>query len=188
MILGEGLVLRPPLRSDRPRWLELLHESENLRLGTPVFVTLPTTVEELDPRVAEGTVRFAAQEPGTLAIARAEDPAYFLGTIAWRLDAPPALRVCDIGYAVHADCRRQGVGARAIRTMTRWLTADADGPGMARVQLDHSVENPASCRVALAAGFEREGVRRAFLPLPDPDAPGRERRHDVCLHGYVAGR
>ena len=42
---------------------------------------------------------------------------------------------------------------------------------MARVQLDHSVENIASCRVALAAGFEIEGVRRGFLPLRDPTAP-----------------
>jgi RimJ/RimL family protein N-acetyltransferase len=58
---------------------------------------------------------------------------------------------------------------------------------MARVQLDHSVENVASCRVALAAGFEREGMRRAYLPLRDPESPTGVRRHDVCLHGYVAG-
>jgi RimJ/RimL family protein N-acetyltransferase len=187
VILGEGLALRPPTSGDRQRWLELLHEPHNLDLGTPVFVTLPTTVEELDPRVSEASVRFAAREPGTFSVAWAQDPAYFLGTIAWRQDAPPPLRVCDIGYAVHPDARRQGVGSRAIRLLTRWLTAEADGPGMARVQLDHSVENEASCRVALAAGFAREGVRRAFLPLRDPDAPGGVRRHDVCLHGFVAG-
>jgi RimJ/RimL family protein N-acetyltransferase len=187
MILGEGLTLRPPTSGDRKRWLELLHESDNLRFGTPVFITLPTTVEELDARVAEGAVRFAAREPGTFSIAPAEDPSYFLGTIAWRQDAPAPLQVCEIGYAVHPDSRRQGVGARAIRVLTRWLTADDDGPGMARVQLDHSVENLASCRVALAAGFEREGLRRAFLPLPDPAAPDGVRRHDVCLHGFVAG-
>ncbi len=56
---------------------------------------------------------------------------------------------------------------------------------MARVQLDHSVENPASCAVAEAAGFAQEGVRRGFLPLRDPDAPFGVRRHDVCLHGYL---
>ena len=57
---------------------------------------------------------------------------------------------------------------------------------MVRVQLDHSVENVASCRVALAAGLEIEGVRRGFLPLRDPAAPDGVRRHDVCLHGVVA--
>ena len=187
MIVGEGLVLRPPSTGDRRRWLELLHEPDNLRLGTPVFVTLPTTVEGLDERVAEAAARFADREPGTFTIAPAEDPSYFLGTIAWRRDAPPPLKVCEIGYADHPDSRRQGIGARAIRTLTRWLTADEHGPGLARVQLDHSVENVASCRVALAAGFEREGLRRAFLPLPDPESPDGVRRHDVCLHGFVAG-
>ena len=39
------------------------------------------------------------------------------------------------------------------------------------MQLDHSVENEASCRAALAAGFEREGVRRGYLPLRDPTLP-----------------
>ena len=56
-----------------------------------------------------------------------------------------------------------------------------EGRGLERVQLDHSTENPASCRVALAAGFEREGVRRGYLPLREAD--GTVRRHDVCLHG-----
>ena len=64
--------------------------------------------------------------------------------------------------------------------LTRWLMAP-EGRGLERVQLDHSTENPASCRVALAAGFEREGVRRGYLPLREPD--GTVRRHDVCLHG-----
>ena len=66
--------------------------------------------------------------------------------------------------------------------LTRWLMAP-DGRGLDRVQLDHSTENPASCRVALAAGFEREGIRRGYLPLRDPD--GTVRRHDVCLHGTI---
>ena len=98
---------------------------------------------------------------------------------------PAPLRVADIGYAVHPDSRGQGVATRAVRTLTRWLTVDDDGPALPRVQLDHSVENIASCRTALAAGFEQEGVRRHFLPLRDQDAPGGERRHDVCMHGYV---
>ena len=110
--------------------------------------------------------------------------ARFVGNIGWRRDAPAPLRICEIGYSVHPDARGRGVARRAIRVFTRWLTLDDDGPRQARVQLDHSVENLASCRVALAAGFEQEGVRRAYLPLPDPTAPSGERRHDVCLHGW----
>jgi RimJ/RimL family protein N-acetyltransferase len=185
MIVGEDLALRPPVAGDRERWLGLLHEPEQLRFGTPVFVPLPATVEELDERVAAAGERFAAGEPATLSIVEEADPMRFLGTIAWRLEAPAALRICEIGYAVHPDVRGRGVGRRAIRVLTRWLTSDDAGPHMARVQLEHSVENLASCRVALAAGFEQEGLRRAFLPLRDPEAPGGERRHDVCLHGFV---
>lgn len=186
MILGEGLGLRAPAAADRERWLELLHEPEELRFGTPAFVPLPATVEELDGRVVAAREQFRAGAPTTLAIVEPDDPGHFLGTVAWRRDTPPALRICEIGYAVHPDARGRGVGRRAVRTLTRWLTRDDRGPHQARVQLEHSVENLASCRVALAAGFEREGLRRAFLPLRDPDAPGGERRHDVCLHGFVA--
>ena len=186
MIEGEGLGLRVPAPGDRQRWLELLHDAEQLRFGMPVFVPVPDTFEQLDARISEAAERFEAQEPGTFAIVAAEHPDHLLGTVGWNFHLPPALRIADIGYAVHPDARGRGVATRAIRTLTRWLTEDADGPCLPRVQLDHSVENDASCRAALAAGFEREGIRRGYLPLRDPDAPGGSRRHDVCLHGFVA--
>ncbi len=184
-ILGEGLVLRLPARGDRERWLELVHDPEQRRFGTPAFVVLPRTVDELDARFAEAAESFATGRPTTLAIASAEAPEHFLGSIAWRQDVPAPLQICDIGYSVHPDARGQAVGRRAVRRFTQWLTLDDEGPAHVRVQLDHSVENEASCRVALAAGFEREGMRRAYLPLTDPAAPGGQRRHDVCLHGFV---
>ncbi|HET8971254.1 MAG TPA: GNAT family protein, partial [Candidatus Nanopelagicales bacterium] len=76
----------------------------------------------------------------------------------------------------------RGIGRRAIVTLTRWLMS-TEGRGLERVQLDHSTENPASCRVARAAGFAQEGIRRGYLPLRAAD--GTVRRHDVCLHGCV---
>jgi RimJ/RimL family protein N-acetyltransferase len=56
--------------------------------------------------------------------------------------------------------------------------------GLERVQLDHAVENVASCRTADHAGFTREGVRRHFLPLQD-SAGAPVVFHDTCLHGLV---
>lgn len=184
-ITGDGLLLRLPAPGDRERWLEMVHDPEQRRFGTPAFVTLPRTVDQLDARFAEAAEHYAAGLPTTLAVVSAVEPTHLLGDIAWRQDVPAPLRIADIGYSVHPDARGQGVARRAIRLFTRWLTLDDDGPSHARVQLDHSVENVASCRVALAAGFEREGVRRGFLPLADPVAPGGQRRHDVCLHGYL---
>jgi RimJ/RimL family protein N-acetyltransferase len=184
-ISGHGLALRVPVRTDRQRWLELYRDPEELRYGVPTVVTLPQDVGELDVHVDRSCEHFENGQPGTLVVAALEDVDTFLGVVAWRYDVPPALRVADIGYAVHPDARRRGVATGAVRLITRWLTEDQDGPGLVRVQLDHSIENTASCRTALRAGFEREGIRRGFLPLRDPDAPDGERRHDVCLHGYL---
>ena len=53
MIRGEGVGLRVPVPADRERWLELLHDPEQRRFGSPVFITIPESVEELDERIAE---------------------------------------------------------------------------------------------------------------------------------------
>jgi RimJ/RimL family protein N-acetyltransferase len=184
-IRGEGLLLRLPTPSDRERWLELFHDPDQLRFGSPSVVTIPDSVEDLDERIAAVHRQLEAGEPGNFVIADEDAPDRFLGTAGWSFFVPAAIRVADVGYSVHPDARGRGVATRALRTLTRWLTLDEGGLKLARVQLDHSVENPASCRTARAAGFEREGVRKAFLPLRDADAPDGVRRHDVCLHGFV---
>jgi RimJ/RimL family protein N-acetyltransferase len=185
LIRGEGLGLRLPETSDRERWLELFHDAEQLRFGMPAVIPVPVTVEDLDQRIDDARRKYAAQQPNGFVIVDEDDPDRFLGSISWSFHVPAPLQVADVGYSVHPDSRGRGIASRSLRTIARWLTLDVDGPHLSRVQLDHSVENPASCRTALAAGFAQEGVRRAFLPLRDPDHPGGVRRHDVCLHGLV---
>jgi RimJ/RimL family protein N-acetyltransferase len=184
-ILGEGLVLRLPLPGDRERWLELFHDLDQLRFGTPSVIPIPATVDDLDERVAAAHRHFEAGEPSNFVITPADEPDRFLGTAGWSFHVPPPIQVADVGYSVHPDARGRGVASRALRTLTRWLTVDDDGPRLPRVQLDHSVENAASCRTARAAGFAQEGVRRGYLPLRDDTVPGGSRRHDICLHGYL---
>jgi RimJ/RimL family protein N-acetyltransferase len=186
-IVGEGLLLRLPESSDAGRWLELAHDPEQRRFGTPAVVRIPETVDDIDQRVAAAGRSFAARDPNMFVVAAEDEPQVFLGTVGWYFHAPPPLQVADVGYSVHPDSRGHGIAGRALRILTPWLTVAAEGPHVARVQLDHSIENPASCRTALAAGFEREGIRRAFLPLHDDAAPDGVRRHDVCLHGFVPG-
>jgi RimJ/RimL family protein N-acetyltransferase len=185
LILGEGLGLRLPEQSDGERWLELFHDPDAIRFATPAVVAIPETQEDIDTRVAESHRKYAEHQPTSFVVVGADDPDRFLGIVGWSFHVPPPLQVADVGYSVHPDSRGHGVAGRALRTLTQWLVADADGPSVVRVQLDHSIENPASCRTALAAGFEREGVRRSYLPLRDDTAPRGVRRHDVCLHGYV---
>lgn len=181
---GSGLLLRPARESDAERWLEMLRDPVYVTYAAPAFVTLASEAAGLTERIEQSQTSWQERAPGMLAVVPAADPDLFLGDISWRWTTGEKLGVAEIGYGVHPEARGQGVGRRAIVALTRWLLSP-DGRGLARVQLDHSVENQASCRVALAAGFEREGVRRGFLPLRDPAAPDGVRRHDVCLHGCV---
>ncbi|HEY3016054.1 MAG TPA: GNAT family N-acetyltransferase [Nocardioides sp.] len=183
MIEYDGVVLRVPEVTDRQRWFELIWDPDEQRYGVPAFIAVPDSVDALDSHVQDARDRFDKGEPGLLVIAEAHEPDRFLGNISWRQSIHPEMGIADIGYGVHPDARGRGLASRAIALFARWLMEDADGPQLPRVQLDHSVENPASCRAALAGGFEREGIRRSYLPLREP--AGGVRRHDVCLHGRV---
>ena len=174
------MLLRPAVAGDAQRWLEMLRDADSQRYGAPFFVPLPTDAAGLGDRLAASATAWADGTPGPLVVVDPAAPDRFLGDISWRWTHHEAFGLADLGYGIHPDSRGRGVGRRAIVALTRWLMAP-EGRGLERVQLDHSTENPASCRVALAAGFEREGVRRGYLPLREPD--GAVRRHDVCLHG-----
>ncbi|WP_229399623.1 GNAT family N-acetyltransferase [Micromonospora okii] len=81
----------------------------------------------------------------------------------------PARGQADIAYWVVPGARGRGVAAAA----TRALAATAFAHGMARLELLTHDENTASQRVAMAAGFRHEGVRRAANPTRDGG------RHDL---------
>jgi RimJ/RimL family protein N-acetyltransferase len=71
--------------------------------------------------------------------------------------------VGEIGYLVAPWARGRGVASAAARALTEWAFAQ----GVHRVELVANVENIASQRVAMAAGFRREGVQRGADPLRD---------------------
>jgi RimJ/RimL family protein N-acetyltransferase len=186
----DGLVLRALAPGDADRLLEIYTDPDELRWGLPVGVPVPEDRGAVLARVEESATAWTGRAPGNVAVADAVVPDHLLGIVSWRLDQP-ILRIADVGYVVHADARGRGVATRGLRLLTEWLIgalpedAGQESPRLPRVQLDHSVENPASCTVALRAGYEREGVRPSYLPLRDPEAPDGVRRHDVCLHGLV---
>jgi RimJ/RimL family protein N-acetyltransferase len=70
-----------------------------------------------------------------------------------------------------------------VRLITEWLWSP-DGGDVHRVQLDHAVENVASCRTALRVGFAVEGRRPGYLPLRETESSPVV-RHAVCLHGRL---
>jgi len=71
----------------------------------------------------------------------------------------PHRQQAELGYWVGPWARRRGVATAAVRA----LSADAFRTGTARLEVLTHWENAASQRVAMAAGFAREGVRRGAL-------------------------
>ena len=63
------------------------------------------------------------------------------------------------GYWVAPEARGRGVATRALRLIAEWTLATTN---LIRLDLYTHPDNHASGRVALGAGFAREGVRRAW--------------------------
>lgn len=75
----------------------------------------------------------------------------------------PTRGQAELGYWVVPWARRRGVAIEAARL----LAAAALSDGFSRLELLTHLDNVASQRVALAAGFRREGVRRGAGLAPD---------------------
>ena len=178
---GDGLLLRTWRSSDLEAMTRLLSDPESLRWSPPMHVRGDDWVAE---RLTRAVQSAQDDDPTSFVIADSGDPGPALGSIDFRRDLPiPPFSVVDVGYNVLPEARGRGVAARALRLLSTWVLSP-DGMDLERVQLDHAVENHASCRTADRAGFTREGVRRHLLPLQDsPEAPVVF--HDTCLHGLV---
>jgi RimJ/RimL family protein N-acetyltransferase len=87
-----------------------------------------------------------------------------------------SLFAIDTGYRVLPAARGRGVARQMVDAVTRWAFGSR---GLMRVQLEHAVPNPASCRVAVAAGFVLEGTARSAYAVP---GGGRE---DCHIHGRL---
>ena len=82
-----------------------------------------------------------------------------------------------VSYFTLPASRGRGVAAEGLRTTAAWALGDL---GLHRLELGHRTNNPASCRVATAAGFAVEGLEREKLRYGD-------QRFDVELHARLAG-
>lgn len=81
-----------------------------------------------------------------------------------------------VSYWLTASERGRGLATRAVASVARFAFDDL---GLFRLELGHRVNNPASCRVAVGAGFAAEGVERAKLRYGDE-------RFDVETHARLA--
>ena len=125
------------------------------------WTLVPGEYTEADGRdfvaaTAEGLHAGASCE---LAAVDAADPGTVLGSIGlmrieWGLER------AEVGYWTRAEARGRGVASRAVRLLSGWAFAEL---GLARLQLTPYLGNAASERVALRAGYSREGVLRRYF-------------------------
>jgi len=165
-----GLVIRPPVPEDAPRAFELMNDPD-VRRWNP-------TRDCPDLETAEAWLRDGADwSEGTHATWSAvdRDSGLLVGNVSlFAIDTDD--RAAKIGYRVHPAERGHGYARQMVDAVTRWAFSER---GLMRVQLEHAVGNPASCRVAEAAGFALEGVTRSAYAVP---GGGRE---DCHIHGRL---
>ena len=81
----------------------------------------------------------------------------------------------SVGYWLAPGARGRGLATRAVRLIAAWAFED---PALERLQLMTLVGNDASGRVALRAGFRREGILRRYLAF-------RETLVDAVMYATV---
>ncbi|HEX7746896.1 MAG TPA: GNAT family N-acetyltransferase [Micromonosporaceae bacterium] len=171
-IEGERVRLRLYRDSDVPDLVAACADPE-IRRFLPL---LPHPVTEADARwwIGEGSPTAWREGGAAYAIA---DPATdrLLGAVGIN-HLVPVRRQGEVGYWVAPWARGRGVATEA----TRLLAAAAFGAELSRLELLTHPENVASQRVALAAGFQREGVRRGAVLGPEGG------RHDRVLWARLA--
>ncbi len=152
------LVLRLPRETDVPAIAAACGDPEIARW---IPVPVPYGVEDARNFVAFTAEGWSSGREPTFVIADAADRS-LLGTLALhrRPDEPGRAAV---GYWLAPEARGRGAATRAVRLVVPW--AFEVEPELVRVELLTLVGNDASGRVALRAGFTREGVLRRYLPF-----------------------
>jgi ribosomal-protein-alanine N-acetyltransferase len=165
------LIIRPPAEEDAPEAYELLNDPD-VKLWNPGR-------ECPDLETARAWCRDGADwSSGSHATWHAIDrhTLRMVGNVSlFAIDTDDL--VAKIGYRVLPTARGRGVGRQMVDAVTRWAF---ESRGLMRVQLEHSVLNPASCRVAEASGFGYEGTTRSAYAVPGSDA-----REDCHIHGRL---
>ena len=165
------LIIRPPAPEDAPQAFELINDPD-VKLWNPAR-------DCPDLETAAAWLRDGADwSDGTHATWSAVDreSLRMIGNVSlFAIDTDD--RGAKIGYRVLPSARGRGVARQMVDAVTRWAF---ESRGLMRVQLEHSMHNVASCRVAEAAGFVYEGTTRSAYAVPDS-----ELREDCHIHGRL---
>src|SRR5688500_9039533 len=166
-----GWLLRPPRPEDSADALAMLTDPEVQQWNPVPSVTDATTAAEWLARGGD----WGEGDHATFSIVDAATGRFTGNVSLHRIDREQAN--ASIGYRVAAWARGRGAATATVAEVTDWSFAAL---GIQRVELCHAVANPASCRVALKAGYAMEGTLRASWAHHDGN------RYDEHIHGRLA--
>lgn len=152
-ILTDGTITLRPWRPDD--WRAVFDACQDEQIARFVPIPLPYTEDAARDFISRCEDEWATGHARPFAIADATT-GEVVGAISRH--APVGHRA-EFGYWVARGARGRGVATRALRLIVDWTLATTD---LVRLDLHTLPENHASGRVALGAGFAREGVRRAW--------------------------
>jgi L-amino acid N-acyltransferase YncA len=169
LVAAHGLTLRPWRSEDRDAVLAAFAPEVMSRQAAHPIRTAADAGKWIEQRArqwADGhAYAWAVLAPGGAPVANvavgAFDPVHQTGWFSYWTDA-----------AQHG----RGYASAAARAVAAWAFADL---GLFRLELGHRLDNPASCAVALRAGFAVEGRQRGALNYDGV-------RHDVETHARLA--
>ena len=81
----------------------------------------------------------------------------------------------EVAYWTVPEVRGNGLAVKALDVLSNWALETI---GFHRLDLHHSVENDASCRVAVKCGYEAEGTARSSVLHSDG-------WHDMHIHARI---
>ena len=170
-LVTNRLVLRRPRESDQDDALALLRDPDVLR-----WHPAPAVVDQDSARV--WCLSGAEWGNGNHRTWHGVDPEterLIVNISLFAIDAEHA--TAKVAYRVVPWMRRQCYAREALQAVTVWAFRELH---LARVQLEHSVPNTASCSVAVASGYRVEGTLRSAFRTADGV------RHDDHVHGRLA--
>ncbi|MGY4856350.1 GNAT family N-acetyltransferase [Cryobacterium sp. AP23] len=152
-LYGQRLILREWRNSDVSTVQEASHDSL-----IPILTTVPSTDGESEALafIARQRERLATREGYVFAIADTSDIAVGHIGLFFR---PGAGARASVGYWITPSQRRNGYATEALGVLTTWALNHAE---LDRIELYVEPWNDGSWRAAERAGYEREGLLRAW--------------------------
>ena len=162
--LGGGIELRPWAEADAPAVMAAYADPDIQRWHVRGIDSIDEARETIT------AWRRAWAQERRLEWAVAETDGAVLGRLALK-DLVLFDGIAKIAYWTVPAARGRGLAPRALAAAGGW----AFDVGFRRLELEHSTQNPASCRVAEKAGFPWEGTRQRSALHADG-------HHDMHVH------